>query len=66
VHKVRAADPPHGERKPDVPILFGAVNLTSPVGTGDPVLQITGHLEHSQPGAENVYGEPDLHAPTRR
>src|SRR5665647_1896938 len=53
-----------GERQPDVAILPGAVDLASPVRPGDPVLQIAGDLEHPQAGAQNVYGEPDLDAPT--
>src|SRR5664280_1877517 len=61
--EAQGADPPNGERKPDVAILLRAVELTSPVRAGDPVLQIAGHLEHSQTGSEYVDGEPDLNAP---
>jgi len=63
-HEAHSAQLPHGQRKPDVAILPGSVNLASPVRTGDPMLQITGDLEHPEPGAENVDGEPDLDTPT--
>lgn len=64
--RVQGLDPAHGERKPDVAILLGAVDLTSPVRAGDPVLELAGNLEHSQTGSENVDGEPHLDAPTPR
>ena len=55
-----------GERKPDVAILLGAVNLAPPVGARDPVLELARDLEHAQAGAENVDGESDLDAPAPR
>jgi hypothetical protein len=64
--KTQGADPANGERKPDVAILLGAVDLASPVRAGDPVGEITGDLAHSQTGAENVDGEPNLDAPAPR
>jgi hypothetical protein len=62
----QGAKSPNGERKPDVAILLGAVDLSAPVRAGDPVLQIAGNLQHSQTCAENIDGEPDLDAPTAR
>ena len=59
-------DPAGGERKPDVAILPGAVNLASPVGTRDPVLELARDLEHSQAGTENIDGESDLDTPAPR
>ena len=63
---VQGADTADGERKPDVAILPGAVDLAPPVRAGDPVLKLAGDLEHSQTRAENVDGESDLDAPTPR
>ena len=63
---VPGAESANGERKPNVAILLGAVYPASPVRAGDPVLEIAGNLQHSQPGAENVDGESDLDAPARR
>jgi len=54
------ADPAHpagGERKPDVAILPGAVDLAAPVGAGDPVPELARDLEHAQTGAENIDDE---------
>src|SRR5450631_3351398 len=58
--------PADGERKPDVAILPGAVELTSPVRAGNPMLQIAGHLQHSQPGSQYVDGQPNLNSPPAR
>jgi hypothetical protein len=55
---------PSGERKPDVTVLLGTVNLPIPARTGHPVLQIAGNLQHAQSGAKHVNGQPDLDAPT--
>ena len=63
---VHGSDTTDGERKPDVAILPGAVDLAPPVRAGDPVLKLAGDLEHSQTRAENVDGESDLDAPTPR
>src|SRR5664280_629184 len=60
----QCAQAPNGERKPDVTVLLGTVNLPSPARTGHSVLQIAGNLQHSQTGAKNVNGQPDLDAPT--
>ena len=62
----RSTDPARGERKPDVAILPGAVDLASPVGAGDPVPELARDLDHAQAGTEDVDGEPDLNAPALR
>ena len=60
------ADPASRQRKPDIAILPGAVDLASPVGAGDPMPELAGDLEDAQTGAENVDGEPNLGAPAAR
>src|SRR5664280_338734 len=63
---VQGAGPADGERRPDVPILPRAMELTSPVRAGNPMLQIAGHLQHSQAGSQHVDGQTDLGSPPTR
>ena len=61
-----SADPTNGEREPDVAILPRAMNLASPVGARDTMLECARHLEHSQTRLEDIDGESDLDAPAPR
>jgi hypothetical protein len=58
-----ATQPAHPEGERDVAVLRSPVHLRAPVGAGDPVLQVAGHLEDGQPGVEHVDRHADLDTP---
>ena len=55
--------PADREREPHVAVLPAAVQLGAPAATGDPVVQLAGHLDDAQAGLQHVDGQADLDAP---